>query len=70
VHLVLLLTNGTSFPELQQEQPQFYSNLAGHLSAEEQALIQDIIVKAEEVAQAQAQAQQSEMVSPHGTASG
>ncbi|KAL6871383.1 armadillo-type protein [Trichoderma novae-zelandiae] len=56
--------------KMQQDQPQFYSNLAGHLSAEEQALIQDIIVKAEEVAQAQIQAQQSEMVSPHGTASG
>lgn len=59
-----------NFLEMQQDQPQFYANLASHLSAEEQGLIQDIIVKAEEVAQAQMQAQQAEMISPHGAANG
>jgi importin-7 len=34
--------------EMQQEQPQFYTNLAGHLSAEDQSMIQGIMVKAEE----------------------
>ncbi|UKZ74242.1 hypothetical protein TrVFT333_001904 [Trichoderma virens FT-333] len=56
--------------KMQQDQPQFYANLASHLSAEEQGLIQDIIVKAEEVAQAQIQAQQAEMIAPHAAANG
>ncbi|PNP49445.1 hypothetical protein THARTR1_09767 [Trichoderma harzianum] len=56
--------------KMQQDQPQFYANLASHLSGEEQGLIQDIIVKAEEVAQAQLQAQQAEMIAPHAAANG
>ena len=56
---------------MQQEQPQYYANLAGHLSAEEQNLIQTIMVKADEVAAQQAQqeqllAQQGQL--PPGTA--
>lgn len=51
---------------MQQDQPQFYANLASHLSAEEQGLIQDILVKAEEVAQAQLQAQQAEAAANGG----
>ena len=48
---------------MQQEQPQFYGNLAGHLSAEEQNMIQTILVKADEVAAQQAQqAQQEQLV--------
>jgi importin-7 len=39
--------------ELQQEQPQFYATLAGHLSAEDQTVIQGVMVKAEEIAQQQ-----------------
>lgn len=35
---------------MQQEQPQFYASLAGHLSAEEQAVIQTVVAKAEELA--------------------
>jgi hypothetical protein len=41
--------------ELQQEQPQFYSSLSGHLSAEEQNVLQTIVVKADEIAAQQAQ---------------
>lgn len=51
---------------MQNDQPQFYANLASHLSAEEQALIQDILVRAEEVAQAQLQAQQAEAAANGG----
>lgn len=48
---------------MQQEQPQFYSSLAGHLSAEEQNLLQTIMVKADEVAAQQAQqAQQDQLL--------
>lgn len=54
------------FLAMQQDQPQFYANLASHLSAEEQGLIQDILVKAEEVAQAQLQAQQAEAAANGG----
>jgi hypothetical protein len=56
----------SNFLAMQQDQPQFYANLASHLSAEEQGLIQDIIVKAEEVAQAQIQAQQAEQGAANG----
>lgn len=45
--------------ELQQEQPQFYASLAGHLSAEEQTMIQTIMVKADEVASQQVQQEQN-----------
>lgn len=38
-----------SFSEMQQEQPQFYNNLAGHLSAEEQNVLQTIMAKADEM---------------------
>lgn len=41
--------------EMQQEQPQFYSSLSGHLSAEEQNVLQSIVVKADEIATQQAQ---------------
>ena len=34
-------------PEIQQEQPQFYANLASHLSAEEQSIIQNVYHSAE-----------------------
>lgn len=44
---------------MQQEQPQFYASLAGHLSAEEQNVIQAVMVKADEVANAQLLAQQA-----------
>jgi hypothetical protein len=37
------------FSEMQQEQPQFYSSLASHLSAEDQNLLQTIMVKADEI---------------------
>ncbi|KAG6092713.1 hypothetical protein E4U14_000552, partial [Claviceps sp. LM454 group G7] len=41
--------------KMQQERPQFYANLASHLSVEEQNMLQSIIVKADEVAAHQAQ---------------
>lgn len=41
---------------MQQEQPQFYATLAGHLSADDQTVIQGVMVKADEVAAQQAQA--------------
>lgn len=47
---------------MQQEQPQFYSSLASHLSAEEQNLLQTIMVKADEVAAQQAQQAQQEQL--------
>lgn len=40
---------------MQQEQPQFYSSLAGHLSPEEQNVLQSIVAKAEAIAAQQAQ---------------
>lgn len=40
---------------MQQEQPQFYANLAGHLSAEDQGMVQAIMTKADEIAAQQAQ---------------
>ncbi|KAK2592929.1 Nonsense-mediated mRNA decay protein 5 [Conoideocrella luteorostrata] len=43
--------------KMQLEQPQFYTSLAGHLSAEEQNMLQNIMVKADEVA-----AQQQEQI--------
>ncbi|KID69859.1 Importin-beta domain containing protein, partial [Metarhizium hybridum] len=48
--------------KMQQEQPQFYSSLASHLSAEEQNLLQTIMVKADEVAAQQAQQAQQEQL--------
>ncbi|KAK5998970.1 putative importin [Cladobotryum mycophilum] len=45
--------------KMQQEQPQFYSSLASHLSTEDQSVIQTIIVRAEEVAAQMLQAQQA-----------
>lgn len=39
---------------MQQEQPQFYATLAGHLSADDQGVIQNVMVKADEVAAQQA----------------
>ncbi|KAJ6784534.1 hypothetical protein PWT90_06070 [Aphanocladium album] len=41
--------------KMQQEQPQFYSSLAGHLSPEEQNVLQSIVAKAEAIAAQQAQ---------------
>lgn len=35
---------------MQHEQPTFYANLAQHLSAEEQSILQNIVVRADEVA--------------------
>lgn len=40
---------------MQQEQPQFYSSLAGQLSPEEQNVLQSIVAKAEAIAAQQAQ---------------
>ncbi|RCI13948.1 hypothetical protein L249_8181, partial [Ophiocordyceps polyrhachis-furcata BCC 54312] len=40
---------------MQQEQPQFYASLAGHLSAEDQSMIQTVMNKADEIAAQQAQ---------------
>ncbi|PHH61237.1 hypothetical protein CDD81_671 [Ophiocordyceps australis] len=40
---------------LQQEQPQYYANLATHLSAEDQSMLQGIMMKADELAVQQAQ---------------
>ncbi|RDA94706.1 hypothetical protein CP533_6716 [Ophiocordyceps camponoti-saundersi (nom. inval.)] len=42
---------------MQQEQPQFYSSLVGHLSAEDQSMIQTVMNKADEIAAQQAQEQ-------------
>lgn len=44
---------------MQQEQPQFYAGLAGHLTAEDQNVIQSVVVKAEEIARQQAQQAQA-----------
>lgn len=60
---------------MQQEQPQFYATLAGHLTAEDQGVIQTVMVKADEIATQQAQllAQQQAVmagnVAPNGGAS-
>ncbi len=43
---------------MQQEQPQYYASLAGHLSAEEQNMIQTVMAKADEVAAEQARQEQ------------
>lgn len=60
--------------EMQQEQPQYYATLAGHLSADDQAVIQNVMVKAEEVAQALQQqallAQQQAQIGMPGAANG
>lgn len=37
----------TSFAGLQQEQPQFYTGLSSHLSADEQGVIQTVVQQAE-----------------------
>ncbi len=50
-----LSRNMLTCSEMQQEQPQFYSSLAGHLSPEEQNVLQAIVAKAETVAAQQAQ---------------
>ncbi|KAL3955144.1 hypothetical protein ACCO45_010707 [Purpureocillium lilacinum] len=44
--------------KMQQEQPQYYASLAGHLSAEEQNMIQTVMAKADEVAAEQARQEQ------------
>ena len=43
---MLCLTDKTP-AELQQDQPQFYSSLASHLSTEEQTTIQNVFAQAE-----------------------
>jgi importin-7 len=49
--------------EMQQEQPQFYSSLAGHLTADDQNVIQSVMVKADEIAAQQVQqAQQAQLL--------
>ncbi|KAG6118182.1 hypothetical protein E4U13_000457 [Claviceps humidiphila] len=48
--------------KMQQERPQFYANLASHLSVEEQNMLQSIMVKADEVAAHQAQQAQQELM--------
>jgi hypothetical protein len=49
--------------KMQQEQPQFYSSLAGHLTADDQNVIQSVMVKADEIAVQQAQqAQQAQIL--------
>lgn len=40
--------------EMQQEQPQYYTTLAGTLSADDQGTIQNVMVKADEIANQQA----------------
>jgi hypothetical protein len=48
---------------MQAEQPQFYGGLAGHLTADDQNVIQNVMVKAEEIAAQQAQqAQQAQLL--------
>lgn len=54
---LFVLISDESFPGLQQEQPQFYSGLSSHLSAEEQGVIQSVVQQAE-ANQALAQQQQ------------
>ncbi|PFH56452.1 hypothetical protein XA68_16482 [Ophiocordyceps unilateralis] len=51
---------------MQQEQPQFYASLAGHLSAEDQSMIQTIMNKADEIAEQQAQAQAQQLAQQQG----
>lgn len=46
------LTSILSLVDMQQEQPQFYASLAAHLSAEEQAIIQNAFQQAESNARA------------------
>jgi hypothetical protein len=53
---------------MQQEQPQFYASLAGHLSADEQGVIQNIIVKADEIATQQAE--QAQLLAQQQAANG
>ncbi|EJT79856.1 hypothetical protein GGTG_04939 [Gaeumannomyces tritici R3-111a-1] len=48
----------TALLRLQQEQPQFYSSLAGHLSPEEQNLVQGVVNQAEALILVQQQQQQ------------
>ncbi|PNP82113.1 hypothetical protein FNYG_04566 [Fusarium nygamai] len=49
--------------KMQQEQPQFYSSLAGHLTADDQNVIQSVMVKADEIAAQQVQqAQQAQLL--------
>lgn len=51
---------------MQQDQPQFYSSLSSHLSAEEQSVIQAVVNQAE--AQI-VMAQQQQAAAPNGGAS-
>jgi hypothetical protein len=49
--------------KMQAEQPQFYGSLAGHLTADDQNVIQNVMVKADEIAAQQAQqAQQAQLL--------
>lgn len=41
---------------MQQEQPQFYGTLTGQLSAEQQGILQTVMVRADEIAIEQARA--------------
>lgn len=43
---------------MQQEQPEFYSSLSGTMSAEDQGVIQTVMVRADEIAREQLQAEQ------------
>lgn len=54
---------------MQQENPQFYQSLAGHLSADEQAIVQHAVSQAETVA-AQHAAQAGQQGSPGVPANG
>jgi hypothetical protein len=55
---------------MQQEQPQFYASLAGHLSADEQGVIQNIMVKADEIAAQTEQAAQAQLHAQQQAANG
>jgi hypothetical protein len=57
---------------MQQEQPQFYASLAGHLSSDEQGVIQSVMVKADEiqVQQAQQAEQMAQLQAQQGAANG
>lgn len=47
---------------MQQEQPQFYSSLTSQLSAENQGVIQSVMVRADQIAMEQLQAEQQNML--------
>lgn len=58
----------TYYVELQQEQPEFYSSLASHLSAEEQSILQNVYSSAE-AALVMAQQQQAAAAAVNGATS-